>query len=163
MSWSPGGSLVPAIGVLRESGTLDAHHAEALAGWRLHHHPAWWPVDDGRAKLLQPCDLGWNVVRLDVDVDPALMGHALNLHDGLVGWGLQHPVVPAAARMLQIERAAERLGPEPCSRVDVRDVAVDKEGAQPGLMHFTTSWSGRPGCGTYRTPSLHHNTVKSGR
>jgi hypothetical protein len=41
-------SLVPAVGVLRETGTLYPNDTEALAGGRLHHHPA----------LQAVCDLG---------------------------------------------------------------------------------------------------------
>jgi len=33
-------SLVPAVGILREAGALYPYDAEALAGRRLHHHPA---------------------------------------------------------------------------------------------------------------------------
>jgi hypothetical protein len=32
--------LVPPVGILRETGTLYPYDAEALAGGRLHHHPA---------------------------------------------------------------------------------------------------------------------------
>ena len=32
--------LVPPVGILRETGTLHPYDAEALAGGRLHHHPA---------------------------------------------------------------------------------------------------------------------------
>src|SRR6185312_16661879 len=73
--------LGPAADVLREARTLHADDAEALTGGRLHHHPTLQAIDHRSAQLLQPRHLGWDVVGLDVDVDAALMVHALDLDD----------------------------------------------------------------------------------
>ena len=40
-----------------------------------------------------------------VYVDATFVVHALNLHDGLVGWGLQHTVISAGARVLRVYRS----------------------------------------------------------
>src|SRR5947207_15845668 len=82
-----------------EAEALDAHDAEALAGGRFHHHPTLEPVHDCCAELLEARDFGGDIVGFDVDVDAALVLHALNLHDGFVGRSLQHAVIAAAARM----------------------------------------------------------------
>ena len=76
---------VPAIGVLREAGTLYTHDAEALTGGGLHRDPAFQAVHDFGAKRFQAADLRGNIVGLDVKVDAALVLDALDLHDGFVG------------------------------------------------------------------------------
>src|SRR4029077_7330720 len=63
----------PAVGVLGKARTLRPHHAEPLAGGRLHHHPALQGSDHSGAVLFQPAHLRGNVVGLDVDVHAARM------------------------------------------------------------------------------------------
>src|SRR5215471_10782886 len=106
---------VPAIGVLGKAGTLYPHDAKALTGRRLHHDPALQAVRHLGAELLQARYFRRNVVSLDIDVDAAFVTHALDLHDGLIRWRLEHTVVAAAAPMLEIHRAAQRLAPEWCT------------------------------------------------
>src|SRR5262245_6221897 len=89
-------SLVPASGVFRKTGTLHAHDAESLAGGRLHHDPALESAHDRGSQFRQSCDFGRDVIGLDVDVDAALVIHALDLHDRLVGWRFEHQVIAAA-------------------------------------------------------------------
>lgn len=86
--------LVPAVGILRETGTLYPDDAEALAGRRLHHHPALEAVHHRGAQLGQARHFGSDIVGLDVYVDPALVIHALDLHDGLVGRGVPYSFGP---------------------------------------------------------------------
>jgi hypothetical protein len=81
--------LVPPVGILRETGTLYPYDAEALAGGRLHDHPALQVVHHLGAEFPQARHFGRDVVGRDVYVDAALVVHALDLHDRLIGWGLQ--------------------------------------------------------------------------
>ena len=91
---------------------LYPHDAEALAGGRLHHHPALQALRDLGPQLLQARHFGRNVVGLDVYVDATLVVHALDLHHRLIGQGLQHAVVLAAVRVLRVHGTTERLAPE---------------------------------------------------
>src|SRR2546429_1270968 len=91
--------LVPAVRVLRETRTLHRNDAEALAGRSLHHHPTLEAFHHLGSQLSQARHFGSDVVRLDVDVDPALVLDALDLHESLVGRGGRHWAVTAAARM----------------------------------------------------------------
>ena len=50
--------LVPAVGVLRETGTLYSYDTEALACWRLHDDPALQTIRDFGAKRLETRDFG---------------------------------------------------------------------------------------------------------
>src|SRR5882724_12080051 len=129
-------SLGPAADVLRETRTLHPDDAEALTGGRLHHHPTLQAIDHRSAQLLQARHLGWDVVGLDVDVDAALMVHALDLDDGLVHRGLQHAVVAAAAGMLEVHRATQRLAPETGGRVNIGGPTVDQYRAETGMVHL---------------------------
>src|SRR6185437_13829956 len=126
---------VPAVRVLRKAGPLDPHDAEALAGGRLHHDPALQAVHDLRAQLLEASHLGGNIVGFDVEVYAAFVADALDLHDGLIGRGLQHEVVAATARMIRVHGPAEGVGPEAGGRLQVRGIAVDQESAEAGVMH----------------------------
>src|SRR3990170_6095126 len=95
-----------------------------------------WP------ERLKARDFRCHVVGLDVEVDPALVLHPLDLHDRLVGRGLQHPVVAARARMAGVDRSAQRLGPESRRGVDVVGLAVDQHGAKTGMVHVGYSSGG---------------------
>src|SRR5438552_3056021 len=128
-------SLAPAARVLRKARTLHPHDAEALTRGRLHHHPALEAPHHGGAELLEPRYFGRDVVTLDVDVDATLVVHALKLDYRLVILGLEHPVVAAARRVLEVHGATQRLAPEARGGVDVRGVAVDQHGAETGAVH----------------------------
>jgi hypothetical protein len=80
---------------------------------------------------------GWDVVGLDVYVNATLVVHALDLHDGLIGWGLQHAVIAAAARMAGVHGATQRLAPEAGGLVDIGGLAVDQHGAETGMVHIS--------------------------
>src|SRR5438874_9055966 len=131
------GGLVPAVRVLRETRTLYPYNAEALAGRRFHHHPTLEVIHHLGSQLCQARHFGSDVVRLDVYVDPALVLDALDLHDRLVGRGLQHAVVAAAARMAGIDGATQRLGPEAGGAVQIGGPAVDQHGAETGMVHIS--------------------------
>src|SRR5258708_4472416 len=103
---------VPIIGVLRESGTLDSHDAEALAGGCLQHYPTLQSIHHLRAELLEARDLSRDVVGFNIDVHPTFVLHALDLYDGLVRRCLQHAVVAAGARGIRVYRAAQCPAPE---------------------------------------------------
>src|SRR5258708_38378501 len=103
--------LVAWGGILRKSGTLNSHHTEPLAGGRLHHDPTLQAVHDSGAQLFKAAHLGGNVVGLDVDMYAALVLHAPNLHDGLIGRGFQHAGVAPASRVLGVYRAPQGLAP----------------------------------------------------
>src|ERR1700722_7774561 len=117
---------VPAIGILRETGALHPDDAEALTCRRLHHHPAFETFHHLGAQLRQARHFGGNIVGLDVYVDAAFVVDALDFHDGLVGRGLQHAVVSAAARMIEIHGATQSLAPEAGGAVDIGGPAVDQ-------------------------------------
>jgi hypothetical protein len=93
------------VGVFRETGTLNPNDAEPLTGGRLHHHPVLQAVHHLGAQLLQARHFGRDVIGLNVYVDAALVVHALDLHDRLVGRGFQHDVIAAAARMFGVNGA----------------------------------------------------------
>src|SRR5215813_2520296 len=73
--------LVPAVSILRETGTLYTYDAETLARRRLHHHPALQPAHHRGTQLLQACHFGRDVVSLDVYVNATLVAHPLDLDD----------------------------------------------------------------------------------
>jgi hypothetical protein len=58
--------LVPAIGILRETGTLYPDDAETLAGRRLHDHPAFEALHHLGAQLCQTDHFGCDIVGFDV-------------------------------------------------------------------------------------------------
>jgi hypothetical protein len=59
-------SLVPAVSILRETGTLHSYYAESLPGRCLHYHPAPQAAHHLGAQLLQACHFGRNIVGLDI-------------------------------------------------------------------------------------------------
>jgi hypothetical protein len=129
-------NLIPAIGVLCKSRPLYPHDAKPLASWRLHHDPAFQPTHDLGAERFEARDFRGNVIALNVNVDAAFMVDALDLHDRFVRRRRQHSVPVAAARMIEIRWAPERLGPKTSRRVHIGDIAIDQNGAKPGVMHF---------------------------
>ena len=69
-----------------EVGPLRADDAKPLARRSFHHPPSLDVSDSLGAKCLQPPDLGLDVVRLDVDVNSALMIDRLHQYlDRVVG------------------------------------------------------------------------------
>ena len=129
------GPSVPLVRILREPRTLHAHDAEALSGWGLHHHPALQAVHDVRAQLLKARNFGRDIVGLDIQVHAALVIDALNLHNGFVRRGLQHPIIAATAPMVEVHGTAERLCPEAGRLVHVRSLTIDQEGAETRTVH----------------------------
>jgi hypothetical protein len=119
----------PLRGILGKAGALHAHDAEALTRGRLHDDPAFQSIDDLCAERFEPGHLGGNIVRFNVNVDAAVVAHALYLHDGFVVGCLEHAVVAARAGMIRVHRPAERLGPEPGRLVDVGRTAIDQHRA----------------------------------
>ena len=124
------GPSVPLVRILREPRTLHAHDAEALSGWGLHHHPALQPVHNVRAQLLKARNFG----RESLD-SAALVIDALNLHNGFVRRGLQHPIIAATAPMVEVHGTAERFCPEAGRLVHVRSLTIDQEGAETRTVH----------------------------
>jgi hypothetical protein len=122
-------------GILRKARALDVHDAKSLTGWGLHHNPTLQSLNNACAKLLQPRHFARHVVRLNVDMDAAFMLDALDLHDGFVGLGRKHAIVSARARMVEIDRATQRLGPEARGFVHVRHIAIDQHRAKTGIVH----------------------------
>ena len=114
-----GSLLVPALGILRETGTLQTYDAEMLAGRRLHHYPALQSADYHGTQLLKACHFSGHVVGLDIDVNATLVVHPLDLHDRLVGRGHEHSVISAAVRMVSVNYTAERLAPKARGLVNV--------------------------------------------
>jgi hypothetical protein len=92
----------------------------------LHHHPALQAIYYFRSQSFQAGNLGWNVVSFNVEMDPALMLDALNLDNGLIWWSLQHAVVSARPRVIGINCAAKRIGPEPGSLVNIQCAAINQ-------------------------------------
>src|SRR5262249_33937401 len=131
---SPRG-LIPAVGVLREARPLYPHNAEALAGRRLHHHPALGAIHHRRAQPFEASHLGGNVVGLDVYVHAALVLDALDLDDRLIRRRCQHAVTVAAHWMAKVHGTAERGSPEMSGLVQVGGLAINQHGAQAGVVH----------------------------
>src|SRR5581483_4895878 len=127
--------LLPAVGVLRETGALDPDDAKALTARGFHHHPALEPTHDFCAQLAQTGHFRGNIVCLDVEVNTALVLQALDLHDGLIGRCLQHAVVATRAGMTRVHWTTQRVGPETGRRIDIVSLTVDQHGAKPGLVH----------------------------
>ena len=73
-------------------GNPDAD-AEPMSGRSLHHHPLLQAIHDVRPHFLKTRYLGRDIVRLDVQVDATLVIDVPKLHNRLVWWCLQHPVV----------------------------------------------------------------------
>src|SRR5437764_7337416 len=138
-------SILPRVGAVRPACALHTHHAEALAGGRLHHHPALEAPVHACAQLFQPRDFARDVVGFDIEVDAAFVLHALNLHAEFARRRLQHAVVAAAAGMLRIDRPAERFGPEAGGRVDIVGLATDQQALDARAMHGVPSTL-IPGC-----------------
>src|SRR5690606_24516388 len=127
-------SLVPAVEVRPERLALLAHHAEAVAAGGFHHPPALAELDLLRAELFQARDFGFDVVRLDVQVDAAVVADLLQQQDRLVIAGFQHGVTAVAVLVCTGDRLAERLAPELDVGGEVVDLAVEDEGGQAAAV-----------------------------
>ena len=125
LAFFPRLALVPVVGVLRKTRALNSDDAEPLTRGRLHYHPTLQAIHNLGAQRLQAQHFGRDVIGLDVYVDPALVVHALDLHDRLIGRGLQHEVIAATARMLGINWATQRPAPEVGGLVNIGSLAVD--------------------------------------
>ena len=98
---------------------MHTYDTESLPARSLHHDPALQPLDDTGAQSLQASYFSRDVIGFDVDVNPAFVADALNLHDRFVGWRLQHAVVAARARVIGIYRTAQCFGPKARGLIDV--------------------------------------------
>jgi len=127
---------VPPIRVFRETRALHPHNAEALPSRRLHHDPTLQAVYDSGTEPLEAGHLGRYVIGLDIYVDATLVAHALNLHDGLIRWGLEHAVIAAGTRVIGVDRTTECLCPELSCVVHIGAITVDEQGAETRLMHI---------------------------
>ena len=120
--WRP--YLVPGIGILREAGTLHSYDAEALVGRSLHHHPA-LPRRFTTLRFPSPgAPLRQGRRRSRCLDGPGSSGSTpLDLDNRLVGWGLQHAIIAAAARMVLVNGSARRFAPEAGCLVHIRGLA----------------------------------------
>src|SRR5579859_551308 len=72
-------------------------------------------------------------------MDPALVLDALDLHDGLIGRGLEHAVIAARAGVLGIHRPAQRLRPESRGLVYIGCAAIYEQSTETGMVHVDFS------------------------
>ncbi len=86
---------------LRSRVPLHAHGLGRYGRSGHHHHPALQAVHDVCAQLLKACNFGGDIVGLYIQVHAALVINALNLHNGFVWRGLQHPIIAATAPMVE--------------------------------------------------------------
>src|SRR3954471_23082101 len=89
MSAGPGPVVVPGVRRVVERSALRTDDAEALSGRRFHHPPALEELDAPCTERLQPAHLGLLVVRLDVEVDAAVVIHGLDEEERFAFAGLQ--------------------------------------------------------------------------
>jgi len=59
-------------------------------------------------------------------MNPALVRDPLNLNDRLVGGCVEHAIVAAGARVIEIYRTPERFGPEFCGLINIGRSAIDQ-------------------------------------
>src|SRR5579872_6504843 len=130
-------SSLPPIRLLGELRTLCPHDAEALPGGRFHHPPALDLGDPLGAQLLQPRDLGIDIVGLDVEMDPARMVHLLDLDIEFVGAGVENGVVLVLGVGRRPDLQAQSLAPETRGGFQILGPAIDDESAELAAMHAT--------------------------
>lgn len=135
-AWS---SSIPARGVLWKTRALNSYDAESLPSGGLHHHPAFQAIDHLGPQRCQACYLSGNVVCFDINVNPALVVDALDLDDGLVGRCGQHAVIAASPWMVGIDRATQRISPEPGGLIYIRYTAINQKSAKTRMMHSRLS------------------------
>jgi hypothetical protein len=136
----------PAICVASESLALHAYDAKALPARGAHHNPTLNPSVDRSAEPFQACNLGRDIIGLDVEMNSTFVVNALNLNADLVRPVLEHHVIAASAGMIRVDWAAERFGPETRGGADVVDVAVDQNAVDARAMrHGNHSHSIVPG------------------
>jgi hypothetical protein len=128
-------ALIPAICILGKPWALHAYDAESLPGGGLHYHPTLQAVNDSGTQSFQAIYLGRDVICFDVDVNPAFVVDALNLHDRFVGRRLQHTVVAASTWVIGINRTAQCLSPKARGLINIRCVAVNQQRAKSGVVH----------------------------
>ena len=129
---------IPLDGVRLKPIALHADDAEPLTRRRSHDDPTLHARIDDRPKFLEPGDLGWDVVGLDIEMNAAFVIDALELDADLTWSVFQHHVIAARARMVRIDRTAERLRPELRGRLHVIDVAVDQDAVDARTMYWLT-------------------------
>src|SRR5688572_23179050 len=127
--------LLPDVSFLLEPAVLWPHHAEPLARRRFHHDPGLHLADPPGAELLEALHFGLDVVRLDVEVDAAVVIHGLHLDVQALAGHLELDVVVTFLARQRLGGQAERRGPETRSAVQVGGPAIDDEARQPALVH----------------------------
>lgn len=128
-------ALIPAICILGKSWALHAYDAESLPGRGLHYHPTLQAANDTGTQSFQAGYFSRDVICFDVDVNPAFVLDALNLHNGLLGRRLQHTVVAACTRVIRIYCTAQCLSPKARGLIDIRCIAINQQRAKPGVVH----------------------------
>jgi hypothetical protein len=117
----------PGVRAFLETVTLHSHDTEALARRSSHDHPSIQATVDCRSKPFEPLDFGRDIVRLDVDVDAALMVYSLDLDADLAFGCREHAVVSSGSWMIRIDRSTECFGPKPRGGVNIVAFAVDED------------------------------------
>ena len=128
-------ALIPAICILSKSWSLHAYDAESLPGRGLHYHPTLQAINDTGTPSFQASYFSRDVICFDVDVNPAFVVDTLNLHNGFVGWRLQHTVVAASTWVIGIYCSAQCLSPKARGLINIRCVAVNQQRAKSGVVH----------------------------
>ena len=109
--------------------SLRPHNTEALTRRRFHDPPTFDVGDPLCAKRLKPQHLGFDMVRLDVNMNAARVIYSLHQHLHLIGRTFETAVV----RVVWIDRslggAAERGRPEAGGLVEILGLTVDDDGA----------------------------------
>jgi hypothetical protein len=125
----------PAVRILGEPGALDPNNAKPLPCGGLHYYPTLQTVDHRSTQLFQAGHFSRNVIGLNIQVNPALVINPLNFNNGLVLRRFQHTVVAATARVIQVDRATQRLSPEAGSLVNIGGIAIDEQRTKSGMVH----------------------------
>ena len=116
----------PAFWRAAERSALRVDDAEALPRRCLHDPPALEESDATCAERLQAGDLGVEIVALDVEMDAAIVLHALHQQERL-RVGARELAVIGVVVGLALPGASERLRPEFGGAVEIVDLAVEDE------------------------------------
>lgn len=101
-----------------------------------HHTPIIDPLDYRRAQFLEPFYLCFEVIGLDIEVDAAVMVHALKFDIGPAGGNIEFNVfVILAFRSYSV---SEDLTPEFGIAFEFIRIAVDNQTAQGTFVHTRT-------------------------
>jgi hypothetical protein len=123
----------PRVRVIAQAAAFGERHAEAVARRRLHDAPGVHLFHAACAERLEPPDLCFDVVRLDVQMDTARMIDALNADPRLAGSILQTDVVAGGGS----DRAAQGASPEETRRIQVGVLTIDVQRAEAASVHVS--------------------------